>query len=80
MSFKQLEDEHIEHFNASQQASKIEQEVQGTLNVFRFMGTIFDVYLNRFKDVLVEMGKQEGVKNDLQANADLKGAPPENIQ
>lgn len=59
MSFKQLEDENIQGFKASNQAPKIEQRINGTLNMFRFVGNIFDLYLTRLKDALIEMGKEE---------------------
>ena len=61
MSFKQLEDENLQKFQASGQSPKIEQRVNGTLSIFRFVGNIFDLYLTRLKDALVEMGREDDV-------------------
>ncbi len=68
MSFQELEDENINKFSESGGSEQIENRVSGTLNAFRFIGTIFDLYLTRVRDTLLEMGKQqdaiEGPKKD----------------
>lgn len=57
-NFTELEAEDINSFSQAG-SNKIEQQIGSTLNVFRFISTIFDLYLTRVKDTLFEMGKEE---------------------
>lgn len=60
MSFKELEDENLTDFNENR-SKQVEQRLSGTFNVFRFIGSIFDLYLTRVRDTLVEMGREPEV-------------------
>lgn len=57
MSFQQLEDDNINEFQQSAGHKSIKNNISGTLNIFRFVGNIFDLYFTRVKDTLLEMSK-----------------------
>ena len=57
-NFTELEAEDINSFSQAG-SHEIEKQIGSTLNVFRFISTIFDLYLTRVKDTLFEMGKEE---------------------
>ncbi len=57
MSFKEIEGENLKKFT-KKESKQIEQRLSGTFNAFRFIGSIFDLYLTRVKDTLLEMGRE----------------------
>lgn len=63
MPFKELEEEHIHEFYSSGKADNIERKLEGTMGFYQFMGNIFELYLVRMADTLIEMSGSSDPKN-----------------
>lgn len=54
-SFKEIEDDHSNHFFVSGKADKIEQNLLGMMGFYQFIGKTLELYLVRLADTLTSM-------------------------